>query len=202
MSRDMVQILSCDKHAAKGEAVTGVAAGEEIDLGPEFSTMIVTVPIGFDGVWKELDWCKPCQDEPISLSALRELWEERGIDVEAPKRRGRPPGHVPKSEGRGPGRPVPESEKDKQCLWCVEKYAADSGYTAHLNTKHGLPKSLVDVFGNQCPLCGDTGLGRLGAHCKSEHNVSHISQAFIRARGNGDQYKVVERVMAKATKTA
>jgi len=90
MSRDMVQILSCDKHAAKGEAVTGVAAGEEIDLGPEFSTMIVTVPIGFDGVWKELDWCKPCQDEPISLSALRELWEERGIDVEAPKRRGRP----------------------------------------------------------------------------------------------------------------
>lgn len=201
MARDMVQILSCDKHAARGEMVTGVAAGEEIDLGPEFSTSIVTVPIGFDGVWKELDWCKPCQDEPISLSALRELWEERGIDIEAPKRRGRPAGPKPAGDGR-PGRKVPDSKKDKQCLWCVEKYAADSAYTKHLHDEHGLPKALTEVFGRRCPLCGEDDIYRLGGHVRDLHSCSHVSQAFIRARGNGDEYGVVAAIEAKAKKVA
>lgn len=199
MSRDVVQILFCDKHAARGEPVKGIAEGEDMDLGPGFAT-ILTEAIGFDGVWKELDWCKPCRDEPISPNELRDLWESRGIDVEAPRRRGRPP--VPKSGDGRPGRVVPESAKDKQCLWCVEKYAADSGFATHLHTKHGLPKSLVEVFGTTCPLCGEKGIYRLGGHCRDQHSVSHVSQAFIRARGSGDEFGVVAVVESKAKKVA
>lgn len=194
MAQDLISVKSCDKHSEQGETVAGVAAEDQGQvsglLTEEAKTTILTVPIGFDGVWKTLDWCPQCLAEIV---ALRRLWDEAGIDIDPPRRGpGKP---SPKGSAR-PGRKT-DNPQDKQCLWCVESYAADTGLSGHLERQHGLPKSLREVFGIQCPLCGDKHNG-LGGHTIRAHNVN-VSQAFVRARGQGDPFGVVAKVMAKAS---
>ena len=193
MAQDVVRLLFCDKHTVEGDTVAGVAAEDQDRVSGLMTagakTTILTVPIGFDGVWKSLDWCPVCLAEIIE--PLRKLWDEAGIDIETPRRKPKPP--------KGDARPGRKSDKpqDKQCLWCVEKYAAESGLAGHHEREHGLPKSTREVYGEECPLCGEGHVG-LGGHTTRKHNVSHISQAFILARGQGDKFGVVAKVMAKA----
>jgi hypothetical protein len=87
----------------------------------------------------------------------------------------------------------PEGPRDWLCLWCSLDYASSSGYLRHL-LSHGAPvASLVEIFGHDCPLCGDT-FGMLGGHLTRSHGGVNVARAFVEAAIGGDQFGVVEPV--------
>jgi hypothetical protein len=63
----------------------------------------------------------------------------------------------------------------------------------HLETAHGLEHS-TKVFGNRCPLDGEEFAG-LGHHTARAHDMT-LTQAFIKARAEGDPHGVVRQVLA------
>jgi hypothetical protein len=197
MAQDVVRLLFCDRHSEQGETLAGVAAEDQDRisglLNAGAKTTILSLPIGFDGVWKSLDWCPACLAEIIE--PLRKLWDEAGVEIDAPRGKSRHPS-LPKGDARR-GRQS-DKPQDRQCLWCVESYASDTGLSGHLVRDHNLPKTLGEVFGNKCPLCGKE-FPSLGRHTMRDHGVSHITQAFVRARGDGDKFKVVATIVAQAS---
>jgi hypothetical protein len=97
--------------------------------------------------------------------------------------------------GKAPKVVSPDSKKPKAdsriCLVCPETRASDGGILNHMKTEHGFPASIPEVFGNRCPLDGEE--YPPGSHHISQHHkdLTHISQAFARAKANGDPYGVV-----------
>jgi hypothetical protein len=162
---------------------------------------ITAVPIGFDGKWKTLDWCPVCIQEAIA--PLRELWDKAGIDIEPPKRPYRKKTDIAATAPNGEARRGRQSDspRDKQCLWCPADYAAETGLLRHWELQHGLPHGIREALGSTCPVCGED-FGSLGGHAVRTHGVSHISQAFVLAREQGDPHGVVKRVLAKGSAAA
>jgi hypothetical protein len=86
------------------------------------------------------------------------------------------------------------------CLWCEDKhFTTTTGLTLHLTAKHGLPKTMTEVFGLTCPQCGSYAEGgKLGIHLLKHKGKPTVTEAFITALNNGDKHGVAGPVFAKA----
>lgn len=104
-------------------------------------------------------------------------------------------------EGDGEGRPGPKTDKEKrhQCLWDPRKYTSSTGLMIHLEKDHGLSTSVAKVFGLMCPLCGSNGGPKLGVHLRSRHKGLTVTEAFLKAKAEGDKHGVAGPVFAQVT---
>lgn len=86
------------------------------------------------------------------------------------------------------------------CLWCEHApYTTSTGLTLHHKDQHGLPTSMVELFGLICPLCGSDGSPKLGLHLMGrKHKNITVPQAFAKALASGDKHGVATPVFNKA----
>lgn len=101
------------------------------------------------------------------------------------------------SERRGR---TPAGERDHPCPWCPLNYANATGLLGHIRKAHGFTSdaSAADVFGAQCPLCGQA-YGSLGNHASKSHDIPGVAALFAAAREAGDPYGVVAERTALAS---
>lgn len=102
------------------------------------------------------------------------------------------------------GRPGVKSDKPRPhaCLFgCDEKTATYTSTTAlllHQTAKHGLGKTMAEVFGLDCPLCGTYAEGgKLGVHLLRRHKGLTVTQAFAKARDTGDKHGIAARILGQ-----
>lgn len=167
-----------------------------------------TITLGSQRKPRVLALCPPHRDEYVK--PLEALLEEFGAPADGaqPARRVAAGSPGPQKtlldftqSGTRKGR-VPEGgDRGAICLWCPLTYAGDgSGLIRHLESAHGLPRSIKEVFGNgPCPRCGK-GVQLLGAHqAKTHPELGHsVTAAYRWARDNGDPYGRYAEVLAKA----
>lgn len=134
----------------------------------------------------EIDLCAECVASMIL--PLQELLDKVGQVPEQPSpvATGRRRSRVPTGARHGK---VPNGARDKVCLYDGMSYASDSGLKQHLNSQHGV-NLLGDMYGDQCPLCGDGPYPNIGAHTGAAHGLSRAG-AFAAAFDDGDPYGVV-----------
>lgn len=145
-------------------------------------------------------------DEAQYLKPLAALLGEFGAPVEgkaaqpAASTSGDMPRHLldfnigGQRRGRTPG----NGERAAQCLWCPLSFSNDgSGLLQHLERVHGLPRSLREAFGPECPLCG-TAFEILGGHLKKTHHYASVTEGFLAAREAGDPHGIYAKILAKA----
>lgn len=199
----------CDRHMHAGKEVEGEV-----------------VVIGVDGVWYAVAGCKQhkareldpiralCEElgrklEGDARTLKRLLKLATGADSASvhalPTASATPviqPAEVAKSNGqvkrKGRGGKVSAKPRRHHCLWCEgdHTFTSSTGLLIHLETKHGLPKSVVDVFGLDCPLCGTHAELKLGVHMQQRHRGITVSEAFLKAKDN-DKHGIAEPVFAK-----
>jgi hypothetical protein len=133
-----------------------------------------------------LDLDKACFEE-VYGSGLA-LADDKGV---AP---GKGPKVAPKQQ------PTRDKSGTRICLVCPETRASDGGILNHMQTEHGFPMSIPEVFGNVCPLDGKE--YPPGSHhlAKQHKDLGHISQAFAKAKEDGDPHGVVAARIAELEK--
>lgn len=147
-----------------------------------------------------LDLDKPCRDEfeelrrqaALILAPIAELADLKGIKPEKAAK-------VPAAAKP----PVPSNRPgDRICLVCPETRTSNSGILVHMHDAHGFPNSSPMIFGNVCPIDGETHDG-LARHIGQVHKeFAHITQAFAWAKDNGDPHQVVATRIAAMEKAA
>lgn len=102
-----------------------------------------------------------------------------------------------------PKQPAPSDRPgERVCLVCPQTRTSNSGILVHMRDAHGFPNSSPEIFGNVCPVDGETHDG-LARHIGQAHKeFVHISQAFAWAKGNGDPHQVVATRIAAMEKVA
>jgi hypothetical protein len=163
----------CDRHLGDGERVEGRE-----------------VP-----VWGErvLALCEECEVE--LYKPLADLVDEFGIRQDGKPTRGPYKKHktVERVERTDLGALV--------CVLCGEEHGPQmQALRDHTRRAHG--RTLSEVYGSVCPVCGADGIQRLGSHVHRAHSdlgIVSSPQAFAWAADHGDPYGIVAAVRRAAS---
>lgn len=150
----------------------------------------VTVQIALDGdAMRELDVCDDCAS--AFFDPLRELMalSRPAESASASKRTSTAP---PAREQR-----VVQPRLDEtrvECFVCDLDFANPKSLRTHWKNKHlSTLGTLGSVFGEQCPLCGDS-FGNLGVHAARTHHVDTVYELVAQARQRPDKFGVLAAI--------
>lgn len=187
MAREIVKW--CDVHLANDEKV-----------------LAETVTVAFyNQPAVEIDLCDVCRKEIVD--PLVRLLSEHGAPPDTSNQPGKRARKMKAEEavirrssfnadGTRKGMP-PTRARSLICLWCELDYAAESGLTRHIEKAHVPFDSNLsgrELYGIQCPLCGDN-YQHIAGHATKAHSdlgpFHHYSQVFLKARELGDPFGIV-----------
>jgi hypothetical protein len=160
----------------------------------------------------EIDLDKPCHDEhedlrrqyaealeraKLILSPIVDLADEKGVKPEkATRPAARPSSSTPPAEKR--------PEVPRICLLCDETRDTDWSLRVHFQEDHSLSGSLVEHYGEECPVDG-LPFPKIGHHVRQAHadlNLPHYSHVFLWAKKNGDPHGTLAKQIAALQKLA
>jgi hypothetical protein len=110
------------------------------------------------------------------------------------------PAHVAK----GKGRPGIKSKKPQRyfCMFGCDpeavRWTSSTAMLTHMDKKHGITGSMVEVFGLDCPLCGSyADSGKLGVHLQRRHKGLTVPEAFAKAQADGDRHGIAAKILGQ-----
>jgi len=195
------------------ELVTVTLVCDNEDAHPEQPVQGETHHVVIDGDPIDIETCPICK--VTLLDRIRELGRPvngrkrtppRGeVPTATPVRELTPVPDVAPSKGAkdkgGPNRRSAPGDTEYPCLWCDhEPLKTNTGIGLHVNSVHGLSKSVTELYELTCPLCGEESTYKLGIHMMTKHGGLTVPEAFKLARSEGDQYGVVARILSKAAR--
>lgn len=187
MAREISINLWCDQCATADLRVPGQTA--------TIGLLMLTATSRMDRTWSTVELCDGCRDE--LLTPLEKLISNVGAPVSDIPTDNPRPGPTSVRRGRLASRPG-----NFPCLHCDVLFTSPNGMGNHAVQKHHTHgASLGDLFGKQCPICGDLisgGSHRFSVHVQQEHNQPTVAMAFHQAELDGDPLGLVAQARANS----